>query len=275
MVKKILEEIKSGETIPFLGNGIFKGTKNSAGATIPFDNESMILGINNNRAMAPKYMDDYSKAAMNIEERRGRKILEDIVFHLFSSEFKRPIIYDIIEEIKPNFVVDLNYDDSLQKIYQKQEHFLVSGVARILAELDRYVSYEYKNSQYVEVENSETNFEKPFLYKPLGTIDPVKNYIVSDADFVDWITEAMGGFSFPNVLKEERKNKKFLFLGTDFGIDTGRMVANEISLENIGGYYVTEKTEFTKREKKFVDKLSLEVLDMDVVEFMKDLKKAL
>ncbi|MGE4383888.1 MAG: hypothetical protein AB7D41_11875, partial [Arcobacter sp.] len=61
----IVEKIKSGELIPFLGMGIFQDTKCKDGSTLPYDSDSMILALNNGRAMSPRLMYEYSRAAMS------------------------------------------------------------------------------------------------------------------------------------------------------------------------------------------------------------------
>jgi hypothetical protein len=91
----------------------------------------------------------------------------------------------------------------------------------------------------------------------MGSLSPKKSLIVSDADFVDWLTEAMGGYAIPPYLKEYRKNKSYVFVGVDFNKDTFRMVANEIILGGIGGYVVYEKDELSKKEKKFFENQKL------------------
>jgi len=62
----------------------------------------------------------------------------------------------------------------------------------------------------------------------MGSPRPVSNYIASDADYVDYITELMGGFAIPNFLKEYRKGKKYLLIGLPQNRDSERMVMNDI-----------------------------------------------
>lgn len=100
---------------------------------------------------------------------------------------------------------------------------------------------------------------------------PNKDFIISDADFVDWLTEAMGGYAMPSFLKEYRKDKSYLFLGVDFNRDTYRMVANEITLYLKDGYIVTSRDEYSKKEEKFADKHNLEFVTYEVDEFAKAL----
>ena len=64
----IKKKIQDGELIPFLGMGVFKDTKNSDGTQLPFDSDSMILSLNNGRAMSDRLMYEYSRAAMSLEQ---------------------------------------------------------------------------------------------------------------------------------------------------------------------------------------------------------------
>jgi hypothetical protein len=58
----------------------------------------------------------------------------------------------------------------------------------------------------------------------MGTPKPEANYIASDADYVDFITELMGGFSIPPVVKQLRQGKQYLLMGMRLNRDTERMV---------------------------------------------------
>lgn len=135
-------------------------------------------------------------------------------------------------------------------------------------EKDRYELYEYdvESQKYFQVEEEALDDAKKILFKPMGSTLPEPTFVISDADYVDWLTEAMGGFAMPPVIKSYRKAKKYLFLGTSFDRDTDRMVANELTMHLEGGYVITDK-ELGKKEKKFVEKHNLEVLEMSLDEF--------
>ena len=140
----IIKKIQDGELIPFLGLGVFKDTKNSDGAQLPFDSDSMILSLNNGRAMSDRLMYEYSRAAMSLEQRKGREFIIQMTNHIFSSkEYELPAVYKWLQTIKPKYIIDTNMDDSLQKIYSDCEHFLITGVSRITADWDRYLIYSY------------------------------------------------------------------------------------------------------------------------------------
>lgn len=268
MKKSDLElQIKNGTLIPFIGMGVFKDTKTEDGTQIPFDSDSMILSLNSGRAMSPRLMYEYSRAAMNLEQRKGRPYIEQMTNFIFTSKpYAIPAVYEWIKTLMPHYIVDLNLDDSLLKIYAEVDHFLVVGVSRILAGYDRFIVYMYHSQThtYHRVEKELLNPMLPILFKPLGCTVPDKNFIISDADFVDWLTEAMGGYAIPPFVKTYRNDKAYLFLGVDFDRDTFRMVANEITLGLSGGYMIKDKEEMSKKEEKFlvshhIDKLQTSI----------------
>lgn len=270
---EIIENLKNGTLVPFLGIGVFKGVVAKDGTTIPHDSDSMILALNGGRAMSPRLMYEYSRAAMSLEQRKGRNFLVGMVNHIYTKEYDLPAVYELFKKIQPPFLIDTNLDDSGCKIYEGVEHFMIVGVSRIMGGYDRFIVYEYdvKTNNYNVVDKSILNASKPILFKPLGSTIPEKNFIISDADFVDWLTEAMGGFAMPSFLKTYKEGKSYLFLGIDFNRDTYRMVANELTLGLKGGILVEQTNQLTKKETSFIKKHNLDFANKEVQEFVEAL----
>ena len=82
----MIEQLKSGELVPFIGMGVFKDTKNDEGGLVPYDSDSMILALNGGRAMSQRLMYEYLRAAMSLEQRKGRAFIGQMVFHIFNSK---------------------------------------------------------------------------------------------------------------------------------------------------------------------------------------------
>lgn len=49
----------------------------------------------------------------------------------------------------PHYVVDLNLDDPLLKVYEEVDYFLVTGVSRMMAQYDRLIVYMYHSHSKV------------------------------------------------------------------------------------------------------------------------------
>lgn len=273
-MENIKEKLISGEVIPFIGMGVFKDTVTKDGGTLPFDSDSMVLALNNGRAMSSRLMYEYTRAAMSLEQRKGREFIVQMTNHIYKSkEYDVPYTYEFLKEIQPKYMIDTNLDDSACKVYEDIDHFMITGISRITADYDRFVCYKYDSStkEYNEINKDELALDLPILFKPMGCMIPSMNFIISDADFVDWLTEAMGGYGLPQILKEYRKDKSYLYLGVDLSRDTYRMVANELTIGSSGGVLVEDKEELTKKENKFIVKNDLTLLNNTTDQFLKDL----
>jgi len=261
-MENIKEKLIEGSLVPFIGMGVFKHTKAKDGSTLPFDSDSMVLALNNGRAMSPRLMYEYTRAAMSLEQRKGREFIVQMTNHIYASkEYDIPFTYEFLKEIKPKYTVDTNVDDSGCKVYEDVEHFMIVGTSRVMGGYDRFIVYKFDlaSKEYKKIEKEELNDSLPILFKPMGCMIPELNFIVSDADFVDWLTEAMGGYALPPFLKEYKKSKSYLFLGVDFSRDTYRMVSNEITLGLETGLVVDDKEELSKKENKFITTHNLEL----------------
>ena len=271
LVQEIKKELRNQTTVPYFGLGIFYDTQTKDGEQMPFDSDSMILKLNDGRPMSQRLMFEYSRAAMHLEERRGVNYITQLVNQLYTKDFDPTPLQKAIIDMAPCYIIDTNRDTKIQELLAYEPHCLILGKSRIMADKNRYETYEYdvENKKYFLVEDEVLDNAKKILFKPMGSPLPAPTFVISDADYVDWLTEAMGGFALPPILKTYRKAKKYLFLGTSFDRDTDRMVANELTFDLEGGYVITDK-ELGKKEQKFVEKHNLQVIDMSLEEFIKE-----
>ncbi|MDO8453659.1 MAG: SIR2 family protein [Sulfurimonas sp.] len=270
LIKTIKEEIQNNTTVPYFGLGIFESTKTAKGEQMPYDSDSMILMLNSGRPMSQRLMFEYSRAAMHLEERRGMSYLTQLVNHIYTKNYEPTALHKIMEALMPKYIIDTNRDPKMQELLKHTPHSMIIGKARLMADKNRYEVYKYdvENKSYHIALDGVLNEEGTILFKPMGSTLPEPSFVMSDADYVDWLTEAMGGFAVPPMLKSYRKEKKYLYLGTSFDRDTDRMVANELTFDSAGGYVITDK-ELGRKEKKFVEKHNLIVLQMSLEEFTK------
>ena len=279
MSSTVLSEILTGlydkRVVPYLGPGVlFDSTNKVTGTPIPADSESLILAMNNGKPMAPKLMYEFPRAAMNQELKKGRNFLGQFLTKLYGeTEYTRAAVHNWIAEWKPAYVIDINRDTQLQDSYADEEHTLIVGVARITASQFRFRIYQYDGKEYSEIEQEQVDQRLPILFKPMGSPKPEANYIASDADYVDYITELMGGFAIPDFLKEYRKGKQYLLVGVPLNRDSERMVMSDIiygaNPEHKG--WVLNKAP-TNKEIRYCKKVGLEILDLDVKDLLEAVK---
>ena len=240
---------------------------------MPADSDSLILAMNNGNPMAPKLMYEFPRAAMNQELKKGRNFVNQFLTKLYGdTEWTRAALHDWLAIWKPSYVIDINRDTQLQDTYADEEHTLIVGVARITASQFRYKLYQFDGSVYFEITSEQVDPRLPILFKPMGTPKPEANFIASDADYVDYITELMGGFAIPDFLKDYRKGKQYLLIGVPLNRDSERMVMSDIlygAAEHKG--WVLNKNP-TNKEIRYCKKIGLEILDLDVAAFLEAVK---
>jgi len=265
---KLLAGLKDGSIVPYLGPGVLADVKNAAtGAPIPADSDSLIIAMNDGKPMAPKLMYEFARAAMNVELKRGRSAVTKFLNRTYGETvWTRAAVHDWLKAISPHYVIDINRDTQLQDSYAHIPHNLIVGIARLGGTDFRYKLYFWDGVAYQKTDV--INPAIPILYKPMGTPKPEANYIASDADYVDFITELMGGFSIPPAVKELRKGKQYLLMGMRLNRDTERMVMSDViyaAAEPAGWVLIQTPTD---KERRFCKKQGLELIEADVFDLI-------
>ena len=265
----ILDGIRTGSIVPYLGPGVLADvTSASTSEKMAATSDELILAMNNG-PMAPKLMYEFPRAAMNLELKRGRKFVTNFLDeHYSKSDWSRSALHDLIADLKPHYVIDINRDTQLQDSYSQTLHILVRGISRVAGINYRFTLHKYDGEKYQPIEQEQVDPSLPVLFKPMGSPKPDPTYIASDADYVDYITELMGGFAIPDFLKNYRKGKQYCFIGLRMLRDTERMVLSDIiyAAGQPAGYALIPEP--TKKEEKFCAKHKIEIINADVADLI-------
>lgn len=270
-LQTLLVGVANNTIVPYLGAGALAGSVDKLnGMPIPADSDSLILAMNGGKPMSARLMWEFPRAAMDVELKRGRKAVHNFLEDTYGKrKWTRAPLHDWLASIEPHYVIDSNRDTQLQDTYADQAHTLIRGTARIAGTNYRFVLNEYTGSGgYREITQEEVNPALPILFKPMGSPRPDANYIASDADYVDYITELMGGFAIPDFLKEYRKGKQYLFIGMRFQRDTERMVMSDITYaasEPRGWALIPQPTD---KEVRFCARQGIEIIAADVADLL-------
>lgn len=262
----IITGLNNGTIVPYLGPGALNGSMHSAtGVPIPASSDELILAINRGKPMSPKLMYEFPRAAMHIELKSGRSAVNRALTTIYNDkEWSTPPLYQWLGTLDLPYLIDINRDTLLQQLYAAREHYLIEGISRIGGTDYRFRIYRYQDGKYLEIPQEEITEGVPILFKPMGSPWPANNYIASDADYVDYITELMGGFAIPKFLKEYRKEKQYLFLGLRLNRDTERMVMTEITRfggSTLGWALIEEPT---AKERRFCDKMGISIIEAGI-----------
>lgn len=269
-ISEILSRLKAGDVVPYLGPDALRDVVSPVtGAAVPADSDSLILAMNGGKPMAPRLMYEFSRAAMNLENKKGRSFIERFLTQTYGGDGWTPsALHRWIADLNLPYVIDINRDTLMQQCYADREHILIVGCARLIGTYYRFEIYHGKDGQYQRIDQEQVDPDLPVLFKPLGTPIPKPAFIASDADFVDYITELMGGFAIPGWIKQKRKNLQYLFLGMRFNRDTERMIMSDIIYDaapEAGWALITDPT---AKELKTCSKKHLDLVEADWSELL-------
>ncbi|MDD2700882.1 MAG: SIR2 family protein [Sideroxydans sp.] len=265
----IFSGLRDGSVVPYLGPGALSGVTDANGKAIPADSDSLILAMNNGQPMAPKLMYEFPRAAMNVELKRGRNAVNKFLDATYKdTQWSTSPLHAWLGAQKLPYMIDANRDTQMQLQYAGTPHTLVVGIARMAGTAFRFKLFHYDGSSYTAVEQEAVDSSLPILFKPLGTPTPESSYIASDADFVDYITELMGGFAIPSFIKRSRQNKRYVTLGLRLNRDTDRMVFSDVifGADKPAGWALIPHP--TDKEKRYLDRLNIEIVSADVSDFL-------
>jgi len=270
VLNDIITGIQSHQIVPYLGPYALVGSCHAqTGEPIPADSDSLIYAMNDGKPMAPKLMYEFPRAAMNLELKRGRTFISRFLTTLYAeTEWTAAPLHTWLSGLNLPYVIDINRDLHLQNGYAARPHLLVVGIARVGGTDYRFRLFQYSGTDYQEVTLDEADSSLPILFKPMGTPKPEPVFIASDADYVDYITELMGGFSIPHFMKEYRQGKQYVFLGLPLSRDTERMVMSDIvyAADKPTGWALLPEP--NDKEKRFCEKMKIEIVEASVAELL-------
>ena len=259
--------LADGSIVPYLGPGAVADVRSKLdNRKMPATSDELILAMNNGQPMAPKLMYEFPRAAMNVELKKGRSAVTRFLDTTFgTTKWTRGALHDWLAGIAPPYVIDINRDTQLLDSYAGKPHLLILGCARIGGTDYRFKLYQSDGSVYAEKHPDDADASLPILFKPMGAPLPKPSYIASDADYVDYITELMGGFAVPNFVKMRRKGKRYLLLGMRLNRDSERMVFSDLiydAAEGDRGWALIQEP--TAKERKFCQRMGIELIEAEI-----------
>jgi hypothetical protein len=266
----MLAGLKDGSVVPYLGSGVLADVRHAeTGVPMPATSDELIIAMNGGKPMSPKLMYEFPRAAMNVELKRGRNAVTRFLDATYNAPWTRSAVHDWLKAIKPAYVIDINRDTQLLDSYADLPHTLVLGCARLGGTDFRFKLFAWDGAHYTAILPGQAALGLPLLFKPMGSPKPESTYIASDADYVDYITELMGGFAVPAYVKELRRDKRYLFLGIRFNRDSERMVMSDIiysAATGPAGWALIENP--TAKEQRFLARMGIEIVEGNVNELM-------
>lgn len=265
VIAEILKGLEAGTVIPYIGPGIWAAAE--AAPPFPADPLTLVTRLTEKTSVPHKIRRNLSAAAQYIENFKHRKTLSNLMNIAFLPAAAVTPWHAFLAS-RPNLplIVDTWYDDTMQQALAGHPSWgQAQGVSQAEhhGEWVRYYTAHGDPSDGAAAEQWQT-----LLYRPLGSVRPAHNYIVSDSDYVEVLTEIDIQTPIPAEVQHRRKGRHFLFIGCRFANQLERMFARQIMKRSSGRHWAIIPGELTKNEYKFLSEMNIARLDFPMLELL-------
>jgi hypothetical protein len=240
-------QMRGGNIIPYLGPGLTELSK----PTVPMTPEALAAFLGAKVALPRRAKGNVWAAAQHIESMKHRSTLSALMSDAFSPPVEPTTLHRHLASLRLPMIVDTWYDGVMRSAFgQREDWGEIQGITRAGIGEDRW--YRFYDSTGAEAGRSAAEAWATILYKPHGGITPARNFLISDADYVEVLTEIDIQTPIPDAVKDRRGERSFLFIGCRFHDQLLRTYARQITKRSSGLHHVIVEPEMlTKNELRF------------------------
>jgi hypothetical protein len=266
-IHSISTVMSEGNAIPYLGPGVL--SLGEAGHQLPGSHSALVGHLTSKSSVPYKLRTNLTATAQFIENFKHRTTVTNAMTEAFNMEAQPTPLHTLFMNMPClPLVVHAWYDDLPQKAMRSRTDW---GMAQGVSQAEHYgnwVNYFDADGSHAGVESSGHESWETLLYQPLGSVWPARNFLVSDSDFVEVLTEIDIQTPIPQSVQEIRKGKSFLFLGCRFSTQMERMFARQIMKRSSEKHWAVMPEEPTRNEEHFLEQFNIERIAMPLSEFV-------
>jgi hypothetical protein len=264
----IIDGLKAGQVIPYLGPAVL-GLEGST--AVPSAPETLVDLITAKVTVPHKIRKNLTAAGQYIENFKHRKTLVGLLNDAFSNKAEPTSLHRFLASFSPPLplIVDAWYDAAMAEALADRTDFgQVQGVSKS-EHFNEWVHYFQADGTLADATAAAQ--WATLLYKPLGSIAPASNFILSDSDYVEVLTEIDIQTPIPERVQELRGGRHFLFLGCRFRTQLERTYARQIMKRSSDQHWAVLPEEPTRNEARFFAEQQIERVAMPLTEFVAQL----
>jgi hypothetical protein len=271
----IAKELAGGCVIPYLGPGVL--SFGGADCVLPDSQVTLAAHLTAKSSVPHKIRNNLGAAAQFIENFKHRSTVTKAMTEAFSVEAQPNALHGLLMNLPAlPLVVHAWYDDLPQKALRSRTSWgMVQGVCQS-QHPGNWTHYFASDGAYLGM-SSDDNITawKTLLYQPFGSVWPACNYLVSDSDFVEVLTEIDIQTPIPERVQAIRVDRSFLFLGCRFSTQQERLFAHQIIKRSFNRHWAILPENPTHNEARFIEEHKIERISMRLDEFVIALRENL
>jgi hypothetical protein len=267
----LAEILAGGDLIPYLGPGMLTLCPNYL---VPATPEALVLRLTAKASVPPKIRNNLTRSAQFIENFKHRKTLVNLMNEAFAAAPAFSPLHATLAALDLPLIVDTWYDDAMQTaLRDRHAGALRWGQVQGLSQSEHFGHWtggfdaSGRPVDVLPIIDGGDSAWVTLLYKPLGAHAPAANYLVSDTDFVEVLTEIDIQTPIPDSVKAMRSARGFLFLGCRFNDQLSRTFARQIMKRSAGPHWAVLPEVPSRMEARFLEEQNVTRIETSLASF--------
>jgi len=255
-VTEVRARLVAGTLVPYLGPGLYPSD-----GPVPSTYRALAEFLGSKVALPKRARGNLWAAAQYIESKRHRLTAEALMAEAFEADVEPLPLHRYLASLPLPLIVDSWYASGMRTALSGRRDWVeVQGGSRVAIGEDRW--YRTYDPEGNELPHDAARGATTVLYKPHGAIAPARSFLVSDADYVEVLTEIDIQTPIPDVVKSRRTDLGFVYLGCRFHDQTLRIFARQIGKRSEGPRFaiVDPAVGATRNELRFYEETHTRVV---------------
>ena len=272
LIQTIARGLDAGTLIPYLGPDMLSLCSD---LKVPATPQALAESMTAKVSVPHKIRKRLTQAAQFIENFKHRKSVVHLMNEAFASTPVPSALHLALASSGAGLWVDTWYDDTfaaaLSQTRSKGHWVQVQGLSQS-EHFGHWTGAYGDDGALLPALPADVS---RILYKPIGSHGPAGNYLVSDSDFVEVLTEIDIQTPIPAAVQAWRSGRNFLFLGCRFDDQLTRCFARQIMKRSSDHHWAVLPHEPTRMEARFLQEQGITRIDMPLAQFADALMEAM
>ncbi|WP_180125041.1 SIR2 family protein [Rhodoferax sp. BLA1] len=262
LINDIASQLATGSVIPYMGPEMLSLCSDVA---VPMTPLALADSMTAKVSVPHKIRKRLTQTAQFIENFKHRKSVVHLMNEAFATTPSPSALQLALASSGAKLWVDTWYDDSFASaLVQSQQPWVqVQGLSQSEHFGQWTGAYAADGTPLAELSEAPGRL----LYKPWGAHSPAGNYLVSDSDYVEVLTEIDIQTPIPPQVQAWRSGRHFLFLGCRFDDQLTRSFARQIMKRTSDQHWAVLPNEPTRMEARFLAEQNITRVAMPLAEF--------
>lgn len=262
-LQDIRAALAAGTLIPYLGPGLLELVPD---CPVPDAPDKLAIFMSSKVTVPHKIRQRLTAAAQFIENFKHRKTLVDLMQQAFNASVVPTRLQQALAELPDlPLIVNAWYDDAMRNALAARGNW---GQVQGLSQSEHFGTwFQFYDAAGQAAEEDVAEAWKTVLYQPIGARAPAANYLVSDSDYVEVLTEIDIQTPIPPLVQSLRRGRHFLFIGCRFNDQLQRTFARQIIKRSSDRHWAVLQGQPSRNEQRFMAEYGIEQIDIPLADF--------